>query len=383
MSAPQAEESIIPNAQKPGFGKSAVAAIKGPFRWTVILGGLGMLAVVGSMYWAGGKKDNGPASTAQGVRSPANADTMGPNAQTPAMQQAFREDEERRVEAAMRNNSSVSPVISRPMSPREAVQQPEVAVRAVPAEAPPAQQIAMAPRATPEMIDAIRQQQRELIQKWAQKPKSAQIKMNDEKQNQGAASQAEPSGSVSAASAAQGPVLARAVAIYYAVAGNSANSDRPGPVKAKLLSGPLKDAELIGSFQRVDEVLVIKYTTLSMPDGTEKQVDGYAIDPNSAEPGVAGEVDRRYMERYVLPLAASFIQGFGQAVARAGTTTTTGLLGTTTSTGPTVLKDQIMIGVGEAGASAGRLITENKPNGPLVTMKVGDPLGIMFIKSVR
>ncbi|MFX7820706.1 hypothetical protein ABTK26_20535, partial [Acinetobacter baumannii] len=68
--------------------------------------------------------------------------------------------------------------------------------------------------------------------------------------------------------------------------------------------------------------------------GEEINADGVVIAPETMEASVASDVDQHYLTRVILPAAAAFVQGLGQAIAT--TSNTTAVLspfgGATTST---------------------------------------------------
>ena len=64
------------------------------------------------------------------------------------------------------------------------------------------------------------------------------------------------------------------------------------------------------------------------------EANGIVIAPDSMETAVATSIDQHYVERFVLPAAAAFVSGLGQAVALSNSTTTTSPLGHDADFGP-------------------------------------------------
>lgn len=199
---------------------------------------------------------------------------------------------------------------------------------------------------------------------------------------------AEASSSEAAASAAartsQGARFVRAGTIVPAVLLTAINSATPGPVLAQITSGPLAGARLIGSFQASEKQVVVQFRTLSMPtEGRSFSVNAYAVNEKLGT-GLATDVDNHYFRRYGLLLAAGFIEGYGNAIGRSGTTTTIGNSGNVV-----VVQDELdsskisKVALGQAGARvAGGLRQETRVR-PTVKVEgkdgAGVPIGLLFM----
>ncbi|MCA3266646.1 MAG: DotG/IcmE/VirB10 family protein [Azospirillum sp.] len=194
-----------------------------------------------------------------------------------------------------------------------------------------------------------------------------------------------PTGSQSGAPRPQ--CVARAAGrIDYATMINAVRSTQPGPVLAEVLGGPFAGARLLGAFERQDEALFLRFTQLALPTETIS-IEAVAVSPTTSETAVASYVDRHIFSRFILPVAAQFVAGFGQAVARAGTVTSTsaGPLGTTSTTTPTRnlnTREQLFSAAGTAGQTAAEIFREGAPTGPTVGINRNEPLGIMWLRAV-
>lgn len=180
-------------------------------------------------------------------------------------------------------------------------------------------------------------------------------------------------------------IMIRAGTIEYGQMILEANSDIPGPVVALMASGKFSGARLIGSFQKAeDDYLIITFNTLVDKKGVSIPIEAYAVDPNTTLTGLATDVDQRYWQRIILPAAADFIEGLGEAVADSGTTKVT-------VSGDTVIeekndidtKQELYKGVERAAERVSDLLDEkgNKTQ-PLIRVAAGTPLGILFTTSV-
>jgi intracellular multiplication protein IcmE len=183
-----------------------------------------------------------------------------------------------------------------------------------------------------------------------------------------------------------GPVdIFKAGSVMFAVLDTGVNSDEKSPVMATIIEGPLNGAKLLGSFQRVEQKVVLQFNVLNVPYvQTSVPINAVAIDPNTAKTALATSVDNHYMLRYGTLFAASFMSGVGQAVQNSGNSVTVN-----TSTGENVnLNGSVtatkaaVIGLGEVGnkmASAWQPMV-NRP--PTIEVKAGSGIGLLLMSDL-
>jgi intracellular multiplication protein IcmE len=176
----------------------------------------------------------------------------------------------------------------------------------------------------------------------------------------------------------------KAGSIEYAQMITEANSDIPGPVVAMLASGKYSGSRMLGSFERKDKLLVISFNTLVDKKGVAIPIEAYALDPGTTLGGLATEVDQRYWKRVILPAAADFVQGLGEAVAESGSSTVT-------VSGDTVIEEQNDIdtrqelykGVERGAERVSELLDDEADKTEiLVRVAAGTPMGVLFTQSV-
>lgn len=179
-------------------------------------------------------------------------------------------------------------------------------------------------------------------------------------------------------------VLVPAGEIEYAQLLVEANSDIPGPVVAMVVSGPFNGSRVLGSFQKEEEYLVLKFTTLVGKDGHSIPINATAVDPDTTLTGMATDVDHRYMSRIILPAAAKFIEGLGSAIADNGSTTVT-VSGDTVAQSSSDLnpKEELAKAGSEAASKVSEILDEEGNNTEiLVRIKAGTPFGMLFLMPV-
>ena len=177
-------------------------------------------------------------------------------------------------------------------------------------------------------------------------------------------------------------VLLPAGEILYAQLLLEANSDIPGPILAQIVSGPLAGGRLIGSFSVEDEFLVLRFQTLVI-DGVSLTVDSVAVDPGTTLTGLATDIDHRYIQRVLFPMAAAFVEGAAEAISESGRTTIT-VNGETVSESEeeTDTEQEVASGIEEAGEELRDLLDEMADVEPLIRVEAGTPMGILFLQPV-
>ncbi len=162
-----------------------------------------------------------------------------------------------------------------------------------------------------------------------------------------------------------------------------ANTDAPGPVLALIASGKLSGSRLLGSFQKTDEYLTLNFNQLVTKDGRAIPVQAIVLDPDTTLPGMVTEIDRRYFQRYILPAAAEFVSGVGQALAETQQETTQTSSSTTTTSNEPDFSDAIAQGISDSFDGLSEAITEEgRRTQPMLRIAAGTPVGILFTDAV-
>ncbi len=121
--------------------------------------------------------------------------------------------------------------------------------------------------------------------------------------------------------------------ILFGVILTSVNSDQPGPILARILSGPLNNSKIVGVINasslpkkgtdaRVSQALILEFNLINIP-GTTKSlpVRAVAIDPETARTSLATAVNNHYLLRYGTFFASEFMAGLGKAISQQSATT--------------------------------------------------------------
>ena len=160
------------------------------------------------------------------------------------------------------------------------------------------------------------------------------------------------------------------------------NSDTNGPIVLEADTGPIAGDRMIGTFSQsgVDR-LIVKVQTVEHR-GQSLDANGIVVAPGSMEEAVATSIDQHYLERFVLPAAAAFVQGLGQAAVMSNSTVQMSPFGLTQSFGPLSLQQQAFAGGAAAAAAVGNAMTASIPKGPTVHLAANVSVGVMFLSNL-
>jgi intracellular multiplication protein IcmE len=177
-------------------------------------------------------------------------------------------------------------------------------------------------------------------------------------------------------------ILIPAGTIVYAQTLTEASTDAPGPVLARLSSGPLAGARILGTFDDTDNYLTLQFNTVVV-NGISQSANAVALDPKTTLPAVATDVDRRYWRRVILPAAARFIEGMGQAVSKQQQTVTVNNGTTVSSQNDLNTKQELAAGLASGTQELGQELDREADNTKvLIKVRAGTPIGILFLEPV-
>jgi hypothetical protein len=106
---------------------------------------------------------------------------------------------------------------------------------------------------------------------------------------------------------------------YAAEMISAVDSDTPGKLRARILSGPLTGAVVIGATRRIGDQGFQADFTSAVFNGRSMKITAYGMDGEEGGDTVRGEYDGRYMQRYVFPVVAEGVKAYAGARAQVGT----------------------------------------------------------------
>lgn len=171
--------------------------------------------------------------------------------------------------------------------------------------------------------------------------------------------------------------------VVYAQLLTEANSDVPAPILAAVLSGPLSGGRAIGGFEVAEDHLILRFNTIVKGED-HYSVDTVALDTNTTLAGLATDIDRHYFSRVIIPAAAEFISGFGEAYADSGNTTVSVSGDTVVETEADLdIQQELAKGFQSAADSVSEAIEEDFGDRPTtIRVETGTPMGLLFVQRV-
>ncbi len=178
-------------------------------------------------------------------------------------------------------------------------------------------------------------------------------------------------------------ILLPAGTVEYAQLITEANSDIPGPILAQVASGPLAGARLIGNFEVANDYLVLTFDRIII-DGITHPTEAIAMDPDTTRLGMVTDIDRRYFTRIILPAAAAFVEGMGEAISETNETTVVVDGGSAVSSEEELdTQEELFKGLEKATEKIGELLDEQaSQTQPLIRVETGTPMGLLFLEPV-
>lgn len=167
--------------------------------------------------------------------------------------------------------------------------------------------------------------------------------------------------------------------ILYAINRVSLDSDAPGPAMVEVVEGPYRGAKAIGSFKRLNEHLVLTFEQLVTTKGVTYNIKGYAIDPKTDRTAVRTDVDSHFFQRWGGIIAASFLEGFGEAVANRGSSSYNNAWGGGTSLPKYNVTEEAFIAAGKVGQRMANVFENRFGMAPTVTLKSGTDMGVLIM----
>lgn len=195
----------------------------------------------------------------------------------------------------------------------------------------------------------------------------------------GAAKSAEQAGVTHGAAAVKKYTLVEAASLYAGETINGFNSVNGSSTMAiALTTGPMAGARILATVQRNGETGIFQLKSLTIPGkNITVPASGLVLDASSLEQGYATDVDRKVMMKYVIKPVIGGLAAAGKAIQAMGTTSTNGVLGSTTQAAVLSGRQvgQVVVGgAAEAIAKDGDAINTD----PVVKIAPRSIVGVMF-----
>ncbi len=183
--------------------------------------------------------------------------------------------------------------------------------------------------------------------------------------------------------AANGAVL-KAGTVMFAVLDTGINSDNlNSPVMAHIVTGPLKGAKLMGQFSRSDTKVQLQFNIANIPSVTNSVgISAVAIDQNTAQTAVSGNVNNHYLLRYGSMFASAFVSGISDAMQSGGSAVYgPGFVWRTHDKLNTA--QQVAAGLGNVGQEYSQNMSQNFNRAPTVKIPGGTGIGVLLMSDMQ
>ncbi len=172
--------------------------------------------------------------------------------------------------------------------------------------------------------------------------------------------------------------------IEFGILMTGVNSDQTiTPVMIRIVHGKFKGAKLLGSVKREGDKVILTLKRMNMPSYPKTiSVNAVAINPTTAQAALASNVDHHYLVRYGTLFAASFLEGYSQAITQSGSQTTVSINGITHTYPQTSPRQKLMIAMGNTGSRFAQQLQPLFNMPPTVTVNSGTGVGVLFLSDV-
>lgn len=277
----------------------------------LVFGGLGFVLVIVlviAMAKLSAKKEPPPAAIV-----PVTGTQVETAPITPAYEQRVADLNQKKLQEAQATGTSVLPVLTPKEEPVKTGLQP---VSDVPVQSP--SNDPSRAQYDQQRAQAYLTQVNKILAGWGI-PVGAATVLPDNSKNVAATKGDAGAQPASQASAATVPIVSGGTE-WFGKLRTPINTDAPGDVIVDVISGPYANTRMWGKATRRDELIRVELSQWAV-GGKTLPVNVVALDMESGNSLLSGEVDRKLMERFGWPFLAAAVSGWGQAKATTGSTT--------------------------------------------------------------
>lgn len=177
-------------------------------------------------------------------------------------------------------------------------------------------------------------------------------------------------------------LLTDALEIYGAETLSPVDTDGTSYVSARITSGKLNGAFLIGNVRLANENVETTFTQMRF-NGKTYPIQAIALDQQTATNALEGNIDRKILQRYVMPVGLAVVQGFATAKAQvAQTSNAVSGAGIITNVPAPTTEQARNAGVAKGLDILGQRINQQANQPIAVTLNPYHAIGIMFMQPV-
>lgn len=175
--------------------------------------------------------------------------------------------------------------------------------------------------------------------------------------------------------------LARAGQQYMATADIGLNSDVGGPVSFTVRNGPLRNGQMMGSFERLDKWVRINLNRIVLANET-LPITAIALDMDTTLNAVEGHLDRHIMYRYGWWGVGTTLRAIGRAAEINADNEIYVSDGVAIQSSTKDSEREVKIAMGELGQELGDVMRDRINRPITVSLNVGDEVGIFVLEDI-
>lgn len=179
----------------------------------------------------------------------------------------------------------------------------------------------------------------------------------------------------------KGPEIAGGLDILPAETASPIDTYRTKYASARITGGKLDGAFLTGTTTLMEEGLQTQFNMMRF-NGKTYAVNAIALDEKTSTDAMNAQIDKRYLERYVMPITMAFVGGYAQAAAQTGTTTILTGGGATSSTPAATSQQARNAGIAAGVQIAQQEVAKEAQKPYQAKLPANTPIGIMFLAPV-
>lgn len=196
-----------------------------------------------------------------------------------------------------------------------------------------------------------------------------------------AAQPAPPTNSATQSVVFASPPLIGALEIVPAEVSSPIDSYKTNYASARIVAGKLNGAFLVGAITQTAEGLQITYNQMRFKDKAYA-IDAISLDEKTSTNAMDADVDRRYLQRFVFPVATAAVGAFATAVSRPAASSVSTPTSTTVITPSATTQEARAAGFAAGLGMLQREVDKEAARPLQLQLKENTPIGIMFRKPV-
>lgn len=169
----------------------------------------------------------------------------------------------------------------------------------------------------------------------------------------------------------------QALEIVPAEVASAIDSYKTNYASARIVAGKLAGAFLIGAITQYEDGLQIQYKQMRLGN-QYYAIDAISLDEKTSTNAMDGNVDRRYLQRWVIPVLTAGIGGFASANSKPGSLVVPDGIGNLVSTPAATTEQARSAGIASGMSILQREVDKEAAKPYQIKLDANTPIGILF-----